>query len=911
MPASIGDQELSVSYHLFRVLLFITLLGLALTFTFGVSIATAETNGDRTAPDEASPGDTIEITTEINYASPETFELEEKLSDGVADTTVIDSDGGIVQTASSDQIQVTYAGQETAELVYEFTIADDHGSTDSTDPITIESSSHPDTIETDSIIITQDSGLTVSVPPGSEFSNVADGVGTGTPPRVLVPDEINIHTTISNPADNASSDSVGLAIFNQDDISPDNPPAVHDGETSAALEATTAEVSLAPDETTEVATGVEFTESHTGEYVIVATTDSSTSTTQLTAAKTLGFEDVEQWEKAYDRELEWVPPQLPPTLPLEIDEYYEMWNGIPTRPGTVEEVMQNATEEEALVRAAAFHDFYNPGPTLRPTIWNEYTHTAYVESANTISNHPTTAKTKNSQQNLGEGRSIIKDAYIQIASISPSTYWHSKPNNEPTHLVRNNASLLTGADYRVNEPGSSEFRSDHSRSSSALDVRFNPGSASYNMDPISIKANGSDVTDETVAERGGSEITYGTLANHSRDEPTDPINLSISTTYSYSKDVDVDELICVERDNGSCVDTEWQDAGTLNYRDEVTVENNSHVSLLSAHPDRREITAALIEEEHESTNARGVNQEPRTQYEIEPGTFWAGVEILTDETADSTLVKGSHYFYTKRNKDWDRHVQETPTERAEYTSAFTPVELHAYPIEDTPHIHLGKGELIDTQTATSQDAPRPPSGINASTQQFLNIGESVFSPATPYEPTTRVVVEKDTNVIRSVEYVPAVPTLDREAVVNTTSIIQSPELDVEITDHDNSNNQTIHLRLTNPETGAPLSDRTIRIGDTGKTVQTDDNGEATTTLLPSEQAILTAVAFDSSGTNHHAANTNTYASTTVVVQTTNIADLSAIKFAAEVVSFIYSIFPWLVLILIAILTAKGISGAKY
>jgi len=197
MPASIGDQELSVSYHLFRVLLFITLLGLALTFTFGVSIATAETNGDRTAPDEASPGDTIEITTEINYASPETFELEEKLSDGVADTTVIDSDGGIVQTASSDQIQVTYAGQETAELVYEFTIADDHGSTDSTDPITIESSSHPDTIETDSIIITQDSGLTVSVPPGSEFSNVADGVGTGTPPRVLVPDEINIHTTIS------------------------------------------------------------------------------------------------------------------------------------------------------------------------------------------------------------------------------------------------------------------------------------------------------------------------------------------------------------------------------------------------------------------------------------------------------------------------------------------------------------------------------------------------------------------------------------------------------------------------------------------------------------------------------------------------------------------------------------------
>lgn len=897
-PRSTSARLESPSWSALAVgfIIFLTLL-----LTVGTGAVTAEPSGDRTLPDEASSGDTIEIAVSLEPDTDGSFTVSESFSENVVAATVSDTDGGIIESESSEEVSVAYTARESIELSYEVTIEDEIEEGDE-DPTVIESISHPDVIGTDSVIVvTEEGSLTVSVPPGSEFSNSASGTGADNPPRIIVPDDILVFADVSNPTDGERTETVGLGVFHEDEIDPESPPPVHKGSNSNALGGATGAISLEPDETATIETTVEFSESDTGTYYVVATTRGDDSVTQLTAEDSDGFEDVEQWEQAYDRELEWVPPRAPPNIPLDPEEYYEMWNGIPTRPGTVEDRLAEAAEDDALIRAAAFYDFHTPGPNLRADIWNDHTHTTYVETPDTLSNYPTSANLTDSH--------IIKNAYLRIGAVSPSTHWHTEAEEDPTHLVKNNASMIVGTDYRLEEPTRADFLQRHSTSSSALAVRFSP-SPSTSMDSLEITANGNDVTNETVRKRGGSKITYGTLVEDTADNSTQELTLSVETRYSYENIVDVEELICVEREDGDCVSTEWVDAGTLVYTDDVTVADSREVAVLSTHPDRREVKQAVLEEVHDGPEGTNPVGNSRTQYTINTEGFWAGVEILTDNVIEDSVVKGSHYFYTKRNKDWDTHVQQTETDKGTYTSTFTPVELHAYPVEESPHIQTGGAEIIEIDVAGTTDAPAPPSGINASTRNIRTQGNSIFSPATPYEHPSQIIIEEYTNPIRDIQHIPVIPEGGTGVSFEAEPTIVPPNIDVDVESPEDSNNQTLHITVTDPQTGTPLSDRTLTVGSQDRTIQTDANGEATIELLPSEAGVLTPVRFNGAATGHYADSEQTYANKTVMAQTYMTADLSAVRFFSDIVSFVFTIFPWITIMLVVVLTAKGISGAK-
>lgn len=398
----------------------------------------------------------------------------------------------------------------------------------------------------------------------------------------------------------------------------------------------------------------------------------------LAAAAPLADATGGEWDKAYgDQSPEWTPPPQPPGVDLSPREYITMWSGMKTIDGNLSTAFSDAnyTKRELLYLATARHDFTSPVPPTEAIRWNRGTAVTFDDRGRNTSLHPPGTE-------LTDGE-YIKDAYLRIAGPSPATRLHTADGVRL--LVPDSSGLVVATDFRVDGP------TDYYGSRVRRIYRLSQLTSSR----IHITAAGQDITAETTDRVGGAYIQYAHLPFKSGE-------IKVNKSYRGVWTEEVYHNVCVEEENGTCVDREWKQVATNYVNETVTV-------------------ADTITVQQRSGQGRiALRRTPNGVYlRTTSAQAWSGLTVTA--AGGRSHLSSEIAFFTMRNRSWDTFVSSTEDgTSAPFRHEFTPVQTHAYPATAGASVINTKPNdlalcLINETTGPARPYPAQPPGVNVST----------------------------------------------------------------------------------------------------------------------------------------------------------------------------------------------------
>ncbi|MCU4975440.1 hypothetical protein OB955_22370 [Halobacteria archaeon AArc-m2/3/4] len=388
--------------------------------------------------------------------------------------------------------------------------------------------------------------------------------------------------------------------------------------------------------------------------------------------------------------------------------------------------------------------------------WNDGDFEGFSPGGDDESVHPNGASLEDDE--------YIKDAYVEIYAVQPSTILHE--DNGTTQYVAPDGDVLTISDYRVLLPEDDTSGSEQEEWSLT----------ETSVDSIELKADG-----ETLSTSDGHQTTL------SYEDLSGPVELTVEAEITATiKHVTLDcpDWVVVDR---VCEGLWSEEVDHLERSKTVTASRDVVVSQLS------ESSGTRVEFEADND---------RTGAVINANSTWSTIDVDGDVQARSNW-----WFYTAGKSGWHTMVTRTATESTRTESSMRPLQVHAYPDRESPDVPTQSiaGEnslLIEEAWGAERSGPSLPENIDIDPAETYVDADSIALSSTTLEGeafdevTLQGVVQGQSQTVSLDE-----PQTVRETNL-TLSVLES-----------NSTRATVRAEVTENTTGNAVSTGQVVIGD--------------------------------------------------------------------------------------------------
>ena len=407
-----------------------------------------------------------------------------------------------------------------------------------------------------------------------------------------------------------------------------------------------------------------------------------------------------------------------------------------------------SSDDEFAARVAASTDVPFDHPPEAVQMWNDGDFGDFSPGGDDESVHP-------NGTSLEDGE-YIKDAYVEIYAVQPSTILHE--DDGTTQYVAPEGAVLAISDYRVALPKDDTTGSERDEWS-LTETR---------IDSITLKADG-----EPLSTGDGHQTTLSYQNLSGSVELT--VEAEITATVKHSS------LNCP---NWSIIERICEGI----WSEEVDYLEQSKIVTAS-----RDVVVSQIPESS-GTRVEFEADDDRTGAVVNPNSAWSTVDVN-----DDVQVRSNWWFYTVGKSGWHTMVTSTATESTRAESSMRPLQVHAYPDRETPDVSSeptsGEQPLrIEEAWGEEQSGPALPEYIDIEPADTYVEADSIAVSSTTLEEddfdevTVQGVVQGQSQTISLAD-----PQTVRET--NLTVSVQET----------NSTRATVLAEVTENRTGNPVS----------------------------------------------------------------------------------------------------------
>ncbi|GAB7010776.1 hypothetical protein [Halorubrum trueperi] len=374
----------------------------------------------------------------------------------------------------------------------------------------------------------------------------------------------------------------------------------------------------------------------------------------------------------------------------------------------------------------------------------------------------------------------IKDAYVSIFATQPSTILHHA--NGTTRYVAPDGHVRTISDYRVAVPQDDRNGSHRER---------------WSVDRTRIKSVNLSAAGRTLDSGSGHQATlqYTNLSG----DPQLTAEATITVTLRHVT------LDCPDWNSSiSSCDGDWtRTVETPEASQTVSTSQRVVVNRLSDIAGKR---------------VRFDATEDRVGAAVHPNTEWSTITVDGDVRARSTW-----WFYTAGRAGWQTMVTSTATDTVHSTSSVRPVQIHAFPSQQTPYVPTdltddGERPLTIAETWGSEQAgPSLPPNID-------------LESADPYVNADSIAVTSttlDKTAFRDVTVHGIVRGQSRTVTLSEQQTVRETDLTLTVTDA-NSTHAVVRATVTGNSTDASVTSGRVTIRN--QTTALNSSGMATLTI---------------------------------------------------------------------------------
>ncbi|MCU4744121.1 hypothetical protein [Natronoglomus mannanivorans] len=415
-----------------------------------------------------------------------------------------------------------------------------------------------------------------------------------------------------------------------------------------------------------------------------------------------------------------------------------------------------SSDGEFATRLAKSTDVSFEQPPDAVETWNDGDFEGFSPGGDDESVHPNGASLEDDE--------YIKDAYVEIYAVQPSTILHE--DNGTTQYVAPDGDVLAISDYRVLLPEDDTSGSEQEEWSLT----------ETSVDSIELKADG-----ETISTDDGHQTTLSYQDLSGSVELT--VEAEITATIKHVT-LDCPDWVVVDR---VCEGLWSEEVDHLERSKTVTASRDVVVSQLS------ESSGTRVEFEADDDRMGAV---------INANSTWSTIDVDGDVQARSNW-----WFYTAGKSGWHTMVTRTATESTRTESSMRPLQVHAYPDRERPNVPTQSiaGEnslLIEEAWGAEQSSPSLPANIDIDPAETYVDADSIALSSTTLEGeafdevTVQGIVQGQSQTVSLDE-----PQTVRETNL-TLSVLES-----------NSTRATVRAEVTENTTGNPVSTGQVVIGD--------------------------------------------------------------------------------------------------
>nr|WP_317176006.1 hypothetical protein [Halovivax sp. KZCA124] len=420
-----------------------------------------------------------------------------------------------------------------------------------------------------------------------------------------------------------------------------------------------------------------------------------------------------------------------------------------------------SSDGEFAARLAKSTDVSFEQPPDAVATWNDGDFEGFSPGGDDESVHPDGASLEDDE--------YIKDAYVEIYAVQPSTILHE--DNGTTQYVAPDGDVLAISDYRVLLPEDDTSGSEQDEWSLT----------ETSIDSIELKADG-----QTLSTSDGHQATLSYEDLSGSVELT--VEAEITATIKHVS-LDCPDWVVVDR---VCEGIWSEEVDHLERSKTVTASRDVVVSQLS---------------ESSGTRVKFEADDDRTGAVINANSTWSTIDVDGDVQARSNW-----WFYTAGKSGWHTMVSSTATESTQSVSSLRPLQVNAYPDRETPDVPAqsidGENSLIIEEAwGAKQSGPSLPENIDIDpAETYVDADSIALSSATLEadafdEVTVQGIVQGQSQTVSLDE-----PQTVRETDL-TLSVLES-----------NSTRATVLAEVTENTTDDPVSTGQVVVGDRSTSV---------------------------------------------------------------------------------------------
>ncbi|AQL41637.1 hypothetical protein BV210_02415 [Halorientalis sp. IM1011] len=466
-------------------------------------------------------------------------------------------------------------------------------------------------------------------------------------------------------------------------------------------------------------------------------------------------------------------PDNGPAYGLNESEFYRLWsedvddNDLSLESFDQNDVSSRGEFERGLANST---DIPSGSPPQAVEKWNDGDVQDYSPGGTDTSVYPENA-------NLTDG-TYIRDAFVSIFAAQPSTILHE---NETSHHIAPDGEVLAISDYRVLVP---EDETDGAHR------EF------WSLRNSQVREIGLTVDGEQVSSASGHQtiLEYSNLSGNPE--------LTITATVTAELELLTKDCTSWNSSSNNC-DGRWEEEVEIIHASQSpTVSKQVTVNRLTGISGKR-----VRFEEDEGLVGAAVN----------PDTRWSTITVDGDVRARSNW-----WFYTTGKPGWQTMVTASGSETVRNRSSVRPVQTHAYPADEDPHVPTQPegGEIpleIEETWGANKSGPSLPSNIDLGAEDPFTNADSIALSSS----TLKASSFKQVTVAGIVRGQSETVTLSEEQTVRETNL----SLSFTAT---NSTQGTVLAKVTEASTDDPVTSGNVTVA--GQTEPINDSGMATITV---------------------------------------------------------------------------------
>jgi hypothetical protein len=492
---------------------------------------------------------------------------------------------------------------------------------------------------------------------------------------------------------------------------------------------------------------------------------------------------------------DWIPPGN--EHDISSFDYAVMWS--------LDEDVENASTSNATIGEAIAKetDYAYNIPPEHPEKWNDGDINDFKTTRNKSIHPPDTGTSDGT---------YAKDAYIRIATLTPSATYHESPDSTK-QISPQNGNVYTITDYRVDVP-------EDKRSETRI-VEYELVKTGIVETELTTETGDGDrhTRDTHSSKLSYSELNQGTNRLVVRAE----ISTEISKTVQ-EKEVESETVCSTDAETGNMT-CETQTV------EKWVVKNDTTITSTHTVTDR--------------TSVYAYTPTMSVQYRyLLDGSVIAKYTLPEYWTVATTpgghKIDGPIETYTQRNTEWDTFVNSTATGTSdEYRSPVNPVETHAFPNDNKASFNYNFSSYshsnikITAQDGKQFDSPNLPETIdftvanNSGTDSWTNPQQVTIEGSTGFEHPREEPHEFTVHSVSAgAKTTVTGERLNEPTETNVTTTV--------IEKNKTSKTATVEISLTENETGTPINTEGqagyISLAPGDKTLQTGSDGTTTTTV---------------------------------------------------------------------------------